>query len=261
MLRLSRRKERPPVRGWLLLFLLPNPNQQGESVTIHKKVSKLIDDSYSASFGNSGGRGVSFCDASCRLWKLCYASKLETLRANVRNSLANALKAGAIPLLQSIMDKMPRRFAWMRWSVFGSIPSSSDLGDKWPRFAAMFREANEMALESGAEVHLPVESKAKAKELRDVLSGLPIVVRRSDQSETVDGMLKATDPRSYVVGDIKFRPSEADKARNLELATKAAKRVRATGQTAVVCPYPRLKCGQCRACASPCVDVVIYPYH
>ena len=230
-------------------------------MTIHKKVSKLVDDSYAASFGNSAGSGESFCDKSCRLWTLCYASKLEKVRVNVREALSKALKAGAIPLLQSIMDRMPRRFTWMRWSVFGSVPSSADLGDKWPQFAAMFREANKMAVESGALVHLPVESKAKAKELRDVLVGLPIVVRRSDQSDTVADMIKSTDHRSYVVGEHKFRPSEEDKARNKELSRKAAKRIRATGQTAVECPFPRLKCGQCRACADPRVDVVLYAYH
>lgn len=228
----------------------------------HGSVAKLVTDSYAVSFSRSSEGAGSYCDRKCRLWSLCYASKLEKMPT--RKSLRDMLERRAdkaIEIVESAIKWMPRDFAWMRWSVFGSVPSKKQLGKKWATWAKAFRKANQQAVESGAGVHLPVESMEKAKDYREALHGLPIVVRRSDQSETLAGVLQSTDHRSWVAGDVRWKYTDQQKAENIRKGQEAAAAIRATGQKAVVCPYPRLKCGQCKACSHPAVDVVVYIAH
>lgn len=228
----------------------------------HGSVAKLVDDSYAVSFSRSSEGAGSYCDKKCRLWDLCYASKLEKMPT--RKSLRDMLERRAdmaIEIIEASIKWMPRDFSWMRWSVFGSVPSKKQLGTKWNKWAKLFRKANEQALDSGADIHLPVESMEKAKDYRKALHGLPIVVRRSDQSETLAGVLQSTDARSWVAGEVKWRYTDLAKAENERKGLEAVRAIRAAGQTAVKCPYPRLKCGTCRACSHPSVDVVVYVAH
>ena len=138
------------------------------------------------------------------------------------------------------------------------------MGAKWKQWTELFRKANQQAIESNADVHLPVESKEKADQYREVLHGLPIVVRRSDQSETIGGLLQSNDHRSWVAGTVRWRYSAAQKAENDRLADLAVKTIRDNGETAIKCPYaknPKLQCGICRACPSNKVKVVVYTAH
>lgn len=233
----------------------------------HGQIAKFCAASHAASFGPSAGQG-GFCSRSCRLWDCCYAAKSERRRPNVRRSLARLRSLSPIEIARRTRYEMPRRFSWFRWCVAGSIPERSDFGSgaEWSEFRAEVRETTAAAVDSGADVHFPVETAQKARTWRGVLRGLGVVVRRSAQVQTVRALLRSRDHRSWVVvapgrtihaGGVR----RSVVAENRAYAFRVAEQVRAAGQTCVVCPYPSRKCGECRACASPAVDVVLYPFH
>jgi len=156
----------------------------------------------------------------------------------------------------------------MRWSVSAGVPMREDFAtvESWREFRAAFRAANVQAVESGADVHLPTESVRKARVLRRLLAGVGVVVRRSVQSTRVSDLLRARDHRAFTV----YAPGhkvtagqvgKLQKRANIAAAHDLAREVRASGSSCVVCPYSasgRL-CGDCRACASDRVDVVLFP--
>lgn len=237
----------------------------------HGSVSKLVDNSYAVSFAPSGRDPDSFCWLGCRLIDVCYAQRQEAYR---KNSVGVAMKrrraAGAREVLRSAALGMPRSFVWLRLFVNGSAPMREDFDTaaEWRAWRREFREFVEMGLESGADVHLPLESPRKVRAYRSILQGLPVVVRQSLQVDSPASIVRAAGQVSWVVvapqnrlhrGGVKRTEREA----NHEHAVKVAAWLRSQGLSVVVCPFDRSgrQCGSCRACASARVDVVLYPFH
>jgi hypothetical protein len=116
------------------------------------------------------------------------------------------------------------------------------------------------------EFQLFVESPAKAKFYRSLFKqwGAPYVVRESLQSLASVQRRKSGQQTSYIVGEdlTGYAPRIAE-------AHRLADAERAKGKTVVVCgkiraasdPRPKRKCGDCTACCSPVVDLVLLPKH
>jgi hypothetical protein len=213
---------------------------------------KGVKGSYHLSFGMSAGK---HCLTSCvHYLKDCYAQKTERFRSALgrkqerhENTHPTLLVNKAIMEVQNSKTPIP----WFRFSSFGSAPNKPTARGKG-FIAAMVRLAS---LLDPRTTHFPVESKTKAEFYRRILPAFTI--RESLQSKN---RLQDFDKQcSIVVGKWEQTPKErADVAR---ATAKDIKRTR--GKTAVVCPavVSDSKCGQCRACASPLVDLVVYPLH
>lgn len=230
----------------------------------HKAVGKLCRGSFAVSFGLSGGR---LCDDVCAHKQngSCYFERIQW-RPSVSAAMARNENLGPLAVVESAAARMPRVFPWLRWSVSAGVPMPEHFSSSqdWRRFRKRFRAANVQAVKAGADVHLPVESMRKARAYRSILAGSGVVVRRSVQSSRLADLLKARDHRAVTASVTplgKGGRKKGSKADNIAEAHRLAALVRASGQTGVVCPFPisgRL-CGDCRACASPAVDVVIFP--
>ena len=140
---------------------------------------------------------------------------------------------------------------WFRFSSFGSAPNKPTARGKG-FIAAMVRLAS---LLDPRTTHFPIEGNAKAELYRRILPAFTI--RESLQSKK---RLQNFDKQcSIVVGDWSQTPKE-----RADVARAVAKDIKNTrNKTAIVCPavVSDSKCGQCRACASPLVDLVVYPLH
>ena len=238
---------------------------------LHKKIGKLCKGSIAASFSNSAheSKKGGFCDTACKLWERCYAARSEVCFPAVGKMMTRHFTAGPRAVLAMAVTEFPRVFPWMRWCVYGSLPMRKDFktAAEWNAWRKEFRAANAKAKAAHADVHLPLESPAKAKAYRSILKGLDIVVRRSSQVKTAKELLKSNDHMSFVVGEIHNRPvSKAEKEANTLLAHDEAAMLRANGKTVVVCPYRKgdnpVLCGDpCRACPNSDVDIVLYAFH
>jgi hypothetical protein len=98
------------------------------------------------------------------------------------------------------------------------------------------------------------------------LKSMDVVVRRSEQSDDINTVIDGQDCRSWVASSAPLHKTCVTKdqiAGNTEYAQSCAKRARAAGVSTVVCPavIGDSHCGECVACASPLVDLVIYPFH
>ena len=237
----------------------------------HGQVSKLVDDSYAVSFAPSGRSADSFCDLSCRLIDVCYAQRQEAYRVNsVGVAMSRRRSVGPREVLRSAALGMPRRFSWLRLFVNGSAPMPEHFATvaEWRAWRQELRDFVMMALESGADVHVPLESPRKVRAYRSIFAGLPVVVRQSLQVESERSIPRAAGPVSWVVtapenklhrGGVR----RTERAANEAHAREVAKGLRRDGLSVVVCPFESTgrQCGSCTACASDRVDVVLYGFH
>lgn len=215
-------------------------------VQILTRFSKGIKESAALSFSRSASRN---CSKGCKQFNNgCYA---ETVEARYKDYGRKLIRHGrTLPhnlIYAALAEVRLRKLTWFRFSVSGSVPPAKLIADPL-RFAAALRELCQFLVDNSILVHFPVESYPKAKMLRSILSGLPIVVRRSCQSFA--GLLKSKDSVSWVV------PKGMD-------VQKLADTLRSQGRSTVICPaiVGDSKCGKCKACASPLVDIVLYPKH
>lgn len=229
----------------------------------------------------------------------CYAWILEKRhdRTQLRDKLARheALPASVIVgrahvelEREALHDKAPR--PWFRFSTDGSLPDKRKaLSDSTfaRRLVALVEFVNKRS--GRGRIHLPVETAAKAAFYREILGDL-CTVRESLQTprmtpETIAAHPIPAGPVSFTAGeDVPAGPSR--RLRVLAAATAAAAAwAKRTGRKTIVCPAVRVsflsrlkaykrgrtadevaawragaKCGACRACALPHVDVV-YPAH
>jgi len=230
--------------------------------------SKAVPEHFGLSFSTSGEGTTSNCDSRCRLLELCYAVRLERIYKSLNEKLSRHHRTGAIDLVaQAIEALKDKPLRWARLSVDGSLPKREQFSrEQWSIFCRLLRELVQRALDLGAKWHIPVESKSKARSYRAALKGLPVVVRRSDQSRTVAGLLKSDDARSWVAVADELHSgcvTQSEKDRNTAYARQCALQCRTAGQTAVVCPAVAgsSHCGDCTACASDLVDIIFYPFH
>lgn len=246
--------------------------KRARAYSVFTMFSKAVNDHIGLSFSRSAGtkKERSNCDPSCKLWKACYASRIERVYKSLDAKLRRHYEMGPVGVLvRAIADLKPAPIRWARFSVDGSMPKLSTL----PRntravFRRLLREFIVQAQALGADWHIPVESVDKAREYRAALSGLGVTVRRTSQRDTLAQVLQSKDPRAWVCAD----PStgihngcvtKSEEARNIEFVHECASVARAAGQSCAVCPaiWRDSKCGDCRACASGLVDLIIYPFH
>ena len=224
--------------------------------------------------GISGSIGLSFsesaseaCDKGCRLWDACYATRIERMYTGYRAKLARHRRRGPISVVREAIRTLPdRHIPWARLSVSGSLPACKDMSAKrWRIFGNDLRQFVIESLGKGALFHIPVESTRKARSYRAMLKGLKVVVRRTSQAPTIEKLVGESDIRSWVAASRihKGCVTKQEVTANIALARAVASRIRESGESCVVCPAiaGSSKCGKCTACASACVDVVIYPFH
>jgi hypothetical protein len=221
---------------------------------------KAVKNNRHLSFGISGGK---HCEISCiHLKKDCYAKKVENYRKNSvgakqarhENIHPTNLCHLATYEVSTIDDG---NLDWFRFSTFGSVPKKQiNKGKGFQNAIRGLVKAVKAKLSNPKNIHFPVESFNKARDYRNILKGLGVVVRQSLQSrkELKDYKGQA----SIVIGDW----SQTPKQRAAE-ARQVASEQRDKGKTAVVCPavVSTSKCGQCTACSSKSVDIVLYPLH
>jgi hypothetical protein len=238
--------------------------------------SKGVESSRALNFARSGGRN---CDRGCRLHPensasqepgapRCYADRVE--HRPDRQGLAAKLErhegagfGAVVAAAWRDLDWLGWRLDWLRLSSSGSLPMPSDL-ERGEVEALRQLLAAFVRRRGAGRVHLPVESRPKALAWRRALKGVGVVVRESLQSPA--RWRSAVGAVSIVAGSMATPPRE-----RVEVAKRYAReRAHWTGRRVVVCPAvaaqalrtgSRLaKCGACRACALPGVDVV-YPAH
>ena len=237
---------------------------------------KGIDGSIAFNYGESCGPD---CDLNCPYHfqsisphakgrdNRCYAFRLEqrpdrkALSSKLhRHQVTNrdSLTSQAHTEYRRIKKRSKVKVKWFRFSAFGSVPKSPP-----PAFRPLCEElrADEV------DVHLPVESWAKARRYRKELKGLTVAVRRSCHS--VGAFVRASihnNPLSVVVGTMAQTPRE----RLAQSKVVAKMRSLVTMRKTLVCPAiaamilrtgsKTAKCGNCVACADDQIDVV-YPHH
>ncbi len=217
-------------------------------------------------FSASGGHSI-YCDKKCRLYDNgCYAVNSEKRQGNLRKS-GERRELSPVQVCNSARLQFRNlRNCWARLSSRGSVPKVSQarkIRGFVDSFAAMISEI----VESGSKIHFPVESSSKRKFYQAICDSVKpgaVVVRESVQS--LRACLRSTSPRAFVVGDSYDGLGIAGRLRE---AHKLARKIRAGGQSAIVCPKikPRgysgtvAKCGDCTACADSRVLVVLYAKH
>jgi hypothetical protein len=224
--------------------------------------SKGVDGSLGLSFCESAKHN---CDPQCRLWRSCYACRIERMYKCLRAKLRRHHRNGPTWVVNQAIKQWPDKpVPWFRFSVDGSFPSRSKVRN-WRTFRQRLRLLVIHALGTGSKVHIPVESKRKAMTYRAVLRGIPVVVRRTSQARTVEQLISEDDPRAWVAATAIHNGgvSKTQVSANIDLARQSATAIRANGETAVVCSAiaGSSHCGQCTACADERVSVVIYPFH
>jgi len=231
--------------------------------TVFTTAGKLVDDSIALSFSESAKQN---CD-DCRLWKACYASRLERIYKDLRLKLRRHFRNGGTWVVNRAIAQMgDSPIRWARMSVDGSLPNRWRFNAReWSMFVKRLRVLVRAAMERGAKWHVPVESSGKARSYRVALEGLGVVVRRTSQSARFGAVLRQDDHRAWVVAERihKGHVSSAEKKRNVCEAYRLAKVAREAGVSTVVCGAIAgdTKCGQCTACAEPLVELILYPFH
>ena len=216
---------------------------------------KGIKGSKQLSFGTSGGK---HCLVSCEHHPsnsgACYAAKNEKFRKNstgaktARHELMHPTLIVNYAISELVNKILP---TWFRFSVFSSMPKKVIAKSKG------FKEAilRLVSMLDPRTTHIPVETNSKAEFYRELFPK-EFVIRESLQS--IDALETYEKQASIVVGSWEQSPSE-----RAELAYAIASHQRTLGKRAVPCPaiVSNSKCGQCKACASHSVDLVIYPLH
>jgi hypothetical protein len=214
--------------------------------------SKGIDGALSINFAPSGGVN---CDPSCTLFSKCYGTKTEKRQPNITTNLV-AKSEFPMEYIRELA-KAARLIAtapWVRFSVFGSMPNTPS--KEWVK---EFQElANHL---SPKNTHFPVETIDKANVVSD--AGLYPRVSAGLDHDRLDAIFDHNHLASAVV-DLGTILTYRNKKKLAPLAHAKAAEFRAKyGVSVKVCPaiIGHAKCGDCKLCANPDVDLVIYPKH
>lgn len=219
--------------------------------------------SASLSLTISGGKA---CDDGCKAkGKYCYAQALEkqypALYRKMKRRQADPVRA----LNRGTLAIRRLRNYFIRLGKLGTLlpPAEARKHGGYLTALRLFVLEN---VKADNEFQLFVESPAKAKFYRSLFKqwGAPYVVRESLQSLASVQRRKAGQQTSYIVGEdlTGYAPRIAE-------AHRLADTERAKGKTVVVCgkvraskdPRPKRKCGDCTACCSPVVDLILFPKH
>lgn len=245
--------------------------KRARAYSVYTMFSKAVFDHVGLSFSRSADdaeNGASNCDDTCKLWKVCYASRMERIYKTLDAKLRRHFEMGCVGVLvRAIADLKPAALSWARVSVDGSVPRLKTLQPETRKaFVSLLKQWFSEVKQRGAKIHFPVESMRKAREYRKALQGSDVVVRRTDQSDTIEECLQSSDHRAFVVSANGLHAgcvTKDEKQRNIEYTEECAKLARDCGQTCVVCPAIKGSslCGKCTACAEPLVDLVLYAFH
>ena len=239
---------------------------------------KGVPGSVGLSFGTSGGptcdRGCPYHPASTAgpdaapVAGRCYAARTERFRRAAGDRLAAFDDAGPEAVARRAWHESAargHRFPWFRVSVFGGVPADPAAAPSLARLAWGLAAA-------GTPVHWPVETEAKRTAWGEVVP--PEIAVRWSVPLGSDRWTTAAGPVSTVAGD----PAAREPDRLAAARAAAAARRASTGRRCVVCPAvasriirtaaagrrtagaPAARCGSCRACSDPAVDVV-FPLH
>ncbi len=219
--------------------------------------SKGVPGAVALNFSESAS---AWCSDGCKLKGAgCYAERLEQMRPNVkgagvrRRRLGFVQQANAFTAALRCLRSCGVRCPWLRFSAFGAVPKPGQFRKFKGAETAFLALADELAEHraGGAGVHFPVESKGKA-DFYQALVGDRFTVRESVQSSRA--FVSRPGAVSYCVGGAgESRAAKLERGRELIQQREAA-----TGRRSIFCPAitSDSKCGKCRACDSPAVDVV-----
>jgi len=228
------------------------------------------DNSHAINFNTSAGAD---CSLKCRLnpnnkktiarkkngeaVETCYAVRNEAYRKNVGALNRLRGKTNPVTILNYATVKLSTVCnSWIRFSTHGSVPRISR-AKKTRGFIRALETFCYRMRRNNNKIHLPIEEIGKARFYRSIVEKYGFIVRLSCQSES-QAFDKNNGQRSFVVGTRKQSRAERE-----TIAYDFARKIRANGETAVVCPaiVSTAKCGDCKACASDKVDMVVYPLH
>lgn len=220
---------------------------------------KGLPGSKTINFGVSGGAN---CSDTCPLKKsgLCYAISTEKLKPSITVNLERkqANFTGYLEALTSDKALTELNTApWIRASAFGSIPMPGKITDKDKTLLAKLASG----ITNHSKLHFPVETKAKADLLR--AAGFHGVrVSAANNTRKAKTLIDSGYPVSITIAGEK-RAVGKNKRLNSQKAFDYASKLRAKGITAKVCPAipGSAKCGNCKLCANPDIQAIIYPLH
>lgn len=243
--------------------------------------SKAIGTARSLNFSQSASKN---CDRACRYHEHstaknkiggCYAFVKENRydRKQLKEKLERHQASNPVLIVnQAILElqKLRRRgesVDWFRLSTNGSLPNNPTKA-LLEALRRLFREL-ELCGCSREKVHFPLESAEKVAKYRELLG--VVTIRESVQSDNF--AYRSESSCSFVIGHDIQSGKDITKRRASAARAFAKLRYESTGRKTIVCPAvtsswqakyngreDRIKCGQCTACANPCIDVV-YPYH
>ena len=246
---------------------------------LHVKISKFVRKAISVSFAPSAGY---FCPLSCRFLanRECYAARLERIYPALRKKLLKNHRAGPISVAtrattEIASDDTP--LVWARTAVNGDLPRRKhfETAADWRIWGGVFRGLIRAGLRRGAIWQIFASTYEAARSYRAICKDLPVVIRRSSQARSISELLQSSDPRVWVVS--KGATHSGCVTKRVRAANEAechvvAKQIRDSGQLPLVCPSPRLLCGQCKGCAMvrpdgtgngwrAVFDVILIPFH
>tara|TARA_R100001198_G_scaffold83539_1_gene56996 strand:- start:241 stop:1002 length:762 start_codon:yes stop_codon:yes gene_type:complete len=234
---------------------------------------KAVPGSAALNMGRSGGKNCwrgcvhhpdSVSPFASPIDTRCYAARCESrpdrqqLAAKL-DRIEDADPDDVIDQADAELRQRQYRLPWFRLSAFGSVPDRIPAG-----FAGMLRRLHD----AGTPIHFPIECPDRVNRYRDALPD-GIAVRWSIPLGDGIDWITYPEPCSTVAGSMKDRPMK----RIQDARDAASIRRKHTGRRTVVCPaivtttlrrtdksVRAVKCGECRHCADPSVDVV-YPVH
>jgi hypothetical protein len=224
--------------------------------TLIGSFGKGIKGSVTVNFGISGG---SNCDDSCTLkGNGCYAITTEAVKPSItvnlerkQNNLTQYLTELTSPKALAKFNAAP----WIRASAFGSIPAPEQITDD--QYSLLKDLATGI---TNKAIHWPVETLDKARLLRSVGFN-PRYSAGLDVSKAISAVIQGFNTSVVIQGP--KRATGKNKRKHSEPAFIAMKDLSSQGITSKVCPAiaGSAKCGACKLCADPKIDVIIYPMH
>lgn len=203
-------------------------------------------------FAPSGGAN---CSDSCSLKNNgCYAQTVEKMKSSITKNLVKK-QANLTHYLRALNARKAvlKSAPWVRFSAFGSVPESLTR-EQLQGFQDL---AQGLDLD---KVHFPIENLSKAITYRALGFRPRLSLGLTDNPDHIANSLESFPMISLTYGETR---SAGKNNRNTPGAKAFAKKLNSQGIKAIVCPAiaANSKCGECRACASPKVQAVIYPFH
>lgn len=225
--------------------------------TLIGSFGKGIAGSVTVNFAPSGGAN---CDDSCPLKKsrICYAISAETRKPSITVNLEKKAADFSGYLSELISDKAIAKLndaPWVRFSAFGSIKDPNDIS------AADTAKLEYIAANiDHTKTHFPVETAEKFEYLRRV--GFAPRLSLATELDKVESLVIKGYKLSATIEGPK-RAIGKNKRKHSQKAFDTAAEFNARGIKTKVCPAiaGKASCGDCKLCARPDVDLIIYPMH